>query len=99
MASYPMKGIKVRAKIPVALATNKKGATTFRRAVERDKGAITRLILQEKLNPLILDVQNFVVAIEEDEVVGCAQLRDIPFSGTVPGQKELSSVVVKEEFR
>lgn len=94
-----MKVIDVRGKVPVAVATSKQGSITFRRAVDRDRGAISRLILQEKLNPLFLDPKNFVVASEENEVVGCAQLRGIPFSGTVRGEMELSSVVVKEGFR
>lgn len=94
-----MKLFDGRSKVPVAVATRKSGSITFRRAVDRDRGAIIRLILQEKLNPLFLDTKNFVVASEGNEVLGCAQLRVIPFSGTEIEELELSSVVVNKDFR
>lgn len=96
-----MKLFDGRGKVRVTVATSKPklGSITFRRAVDRDRGAIIRLILQEKLNPLFLDTKNFVVASEGNEVLGCAQLRAVPFSGTEHGELELSSVVVKEDSR
>jgi N-acetylglutamate synthase-like GNAT family acetyltransferase len=96
-----MKLFDGRGKVRVTVATSKAKleSITFRRAVDRDRVAIIRLILQERLNPLFLDTKNFVVASEGNEVLGCAQLRAVPFSGTEHVELELSSVVVKEDSR
>lgn len=61
-----------------------------RRATQEDYKAVWSLIASEKLNPLIGDINNFVVC-EDDSigVIACAQVRG----------NELSSVVVRREFR
>lgn len=74
-------------------------ATSYRleRAQPRDRWPILSLIMKEKINPLSLDMRNFMVARDEQgSVIACGQLKPLSSSATT---LELSSIVVLPEKR
>jgi amino-acid N-acetyltransferase len=66
----------------------------IRAASERDGPAVRALMRGERVNPLGLDWRNFVVAVADGAVVGCAQLRPAG-----PGAVELGSLIVHADLR
>jgi N-acetylglutamate synthase-like GNAT family acetyltransferase len=67
----------------------------LRPAVKVDAPAIRRLIWQAHINPMSLDWERFIVAVnEQDQVIGCAQIK--PHHD---GTSELASIVVQPEQR
>ena len=69
-------------------------AITIRPATEEDQLAIKTLVRSERLNPHKLDWPNFVVAVDQRDLVGAVQLRN---HGA--GLRELGSLVVRKEAR
>ena len=70
----------------------------MRRGEERDAKAIREMLLREKMSPLDVDPERFLVAVDEqDTLIGCAQLRPL---GDPPCRVlELASVVVANDMR
>jgi amino-acid N-acetyltransferase len=66
----------------------------IRQAAGMDQVAITQLVRSERLNPLDLAWQNFVVATLGATLIGAAQMRQHP-----EGSRELGSLVVSREHR
>lgn len=71
---------------------------TLRGGTEADVDRIKTLIRAEKMNPIVPNVINFVVAVDPitEDVVGCGQLRDCGGGDNV---RELASVIVAKELR
>jgi N-acetylglutamate synthase-like GNAT family acetyltransferase len=67
----------------------------LRPAVKVDAPAIRKLIWQAHINPMSLDWERFIVAVnEQDQVIGCAQIKP-HYDGT----HELASIAVQPEQR
>jgi len=60
---------------------------------DADAETIKEMVLEEKMNPLFLSPENFVIAEQDGEIFGIGQIRPIDKSW------ELASLVVKEEAR
>ncbi len=73
----------------------------YRAATAADMGRVRLAMLAEKMNPLFLRPEHFVVAetaaAAGDGFVGCAQLRPVP--GGDAAARELASVFVRPAFR
>lgn len=65
----------------------------LRAAVERDKGTIRKMIVDERLDPTSLDWSHFMVAEEDGRIVGIAQVKPLP------GCNEFGSLIVLPEYR
>jgi N-acetylglutamate synthase-like GNAT family acetyltransferase len=66
---------------------------TLRRATETDQPVIRRMVTCECLNPRDVHWQNFLIAEQDERIVGIGQIR---LHGTI---KELGSLVVAPEVR
>lgn len=72
----------------------------YRAATPADMGRVRLAMVAEKMNPLFLRPENFLVAeraAAEDGFVGCAQIRPMP--GEDAAARELASVFVRPGFR
>ena len=67
---------------------------SIRRATEWDQSAIRALVRGERLNPHGLSWPNFLVAANEDGIIGAVQMRR-----NADGSRELGSLVVSREVR
>lgn len=68
---------------------------TLRNAQPADMRTIRRMVWAERLNPMQLRWQNFLVAVNGDgEIIGCTQVKRHG-----DGTRELSSVVVLKSYR
>jgi len=67
---------------------------SLRPATEADFPEIKALIRQVRINPTRLDWRHFTLAVSEDGMVGCIQLKPVPRDLT-----ELASLAVKPAFR
>jgi N-acetylglutamate synthase-like GNAT family acetyltransferase len=65
----------------------------IRPAVEADQSTIKQLVSAEQLDPSALHWSHFVIAENNDQVVGIGQIRPHPRG------RELGSLVVQEDFR
>lgn len=66
----------------------------FRAAAAADQSLIAQMVKQENMNPLFLDVANFLIAQDdEQQVVGIGQIRPLG------KQYELASLVVRKDMR
>jgi len=65
----------------------------LRAATEADAGTIRKLIVDERLDPTSLDWRHFMVAEEDDRIVGIAQVKPLP------GVNEFGSLVVLPAYR
>ena len=68
-------------------------AVTVRRARLEEQQTLVRLVRAERLNPMALHWQNFVVAVQGEKIIGLVQLR------RHPDAVELGSLAVLPEFR
>jgi N-acetylglutamate synthase-like GNAT family acetyltransferase len=67
----------------------------YRKARADDQKAIRSLIYRVKINPIGLDWQRFLVAVDEhDQVIGCGQIK--PHGG---GTREIASIAVMPEHQ
>jgi N-acetylglutamate synthase-like GNAT family acetyltransferase len=66
----------------------------IRPATEQDQETITHIVRAAKINPMDLDWRRFVVAAEEDRVIGVGQIK--PHND---GSRELASIAVVPERR
>ena len=67
----------------------------IRPAQAADQGAIRAIIRKTRINPLGLDWQRFVVAVDqEDNLIGCGQIKEHK-----DGSYELASIAVEEDWR
>jgi N-acetylglutamate synthase-like GNAT family acetyltransferase len=69
-------------------------AIIIRRAIELDQLEIRKLVHSERLNPNGLEWPNFIVAAEDNHIVGAVQMRK-----NADGSRELGSLVVRSEHR
>ena len=67
---------------------------TVRSAVATDAENIRTLVHSERLNPSGLDWHNFIVATDDDGLVGAVQMRP-----HLDGSRELGSLVVRKDAR
>ena len=66
----------------------------IRQATEDDQDGIVALVKSERLNPIGLRWENFVIALDGGDVVGAAQIRNHK-----DGSRELGSLVVQQSWR
>ncbi|GIV83741.1 MAG: hypothetical protein KatS3mg052_0748 [Candidatus Roseilinea sp.] len=66
---------------------------SLRPATEADQGVIRRMVLAARLDPTSLNWRNFIVAVDDGEIVGVAQIK--PYADC----REFGSLVVKPAYR
>jgi N-acetylglutamate synthase-like GNAT family acetyltransferase len=70
----------------------------IRPAHKADYSAIRSLVWKVKINPLGLDWQRFLVAVDEaGNILGCGQIKPHKDSSQVNGVRELASIAVQPE--
>jgi amino-acid N-acetyltransferase len=69
-------------------------AYVIRKARAQEAAAIRAFVLTERMRPIDLKPENFLVAVKDDEIIGTVQMRHHP-----DGTKELGSLVVAVPWR
>jgi amino-acid N-acetyltransferase len=69
-------------------------AYVIRKARPQEGAAIRALVLTERMRPIDLKPENFLVAVKGDEIIGTVQMRHHP-----DGTRELGSLVVAAPWR
>lgn len=69
-------------------------AFVIRKAHVREETAIRALVLSERMRPIDLKPENFLIAVTGDEIIGTVQMRHHP-----DGTRELGSLVVAPAWR
>ena len=80
---------------PIRMGSSVAGPVRLRLATREDQAIIHRLVHQANINPLDLDWQRFLLAVDEaGAALGCGQVK--PHRD---GSRELASIVVIESWR
>ncbi|WP_119270544.1 GNAT family N-acetyltransferase [Taklimakanibacter deserti] len=69
-------------------------AIVIRKAQSQEGKAIRALVLTERMRPIDLKPENFLVAVKDEEIIGTVQMRRHP-----DGTRELGSLVVAPPWR